>query len=79
MPESARTYALTFRAPVGVFTGLGIAGLVDRTVVRDADGVPWWASGTSGNSGAELVLRNDGDLLVQLGSAALWESGTGGQ
>ena len=41
MPESARTYALTFRAPVGVFTGLGIAGLVDRTVVRDADGVPW--------------------------------------
>lgn len=41
MPESERTYGLTFRAPVGVFTGLGIAGLVDRTVVRDADGVPW--------------------------------------
>jgi CRISPR/Cas system CSM-associated protein Csm3 (group 7 of RAMP superfamily) len=32
---------LTFRAPVGVFTGLGIAGLVDRTVVRDAAGVPF--------------------------------------
>jgi CRISPR/Cas system CSM-associated protein Csm3 (group 7 of RAMP superfamily) len=24
-----------------VFTGLGIAGLVDRTVVRDANGMPW--------------------------------------
>lgn len=36
-----RAYTLTFRAPVGVFTGLGIAGLVDRAVVRDVNGVPW--------------------------------------
>ncbi len=41
MSESERVYTLTFRAPVGVFTGLGIAGLVDRTVMRDASGVPF--------------------------------------
>ena len=36
MADRELGYTLTFRAPVGVFTGLGIAGLVDRTVVRDA-------------------------------------------
>ncbi len=35
------TYQLEFIAPVGVFTGLGIAGLVDRTVVRMSDGRPY--------------------------------------
>jgi len=33
-------YSLTFRSPVGVFTGLGIAGLTDRTVVRRGSGMP---------------------------------------
>lgn len=33
-------YRLVFRSPVGVFTGLGVAGLVDRVVVRDASGLP---------------------------------------
>lgn len=41
MPERVYDYALTFRAPVGVFTGLGIAGLLDRTIVRDAVGMPY--------------------------------------
>ena len=41
MPDLVYTYTLTFRAPVGVFTGLGIAGLVDRTMVRDAEGLPY--------------------------------------
>jgi len=41
LPDTERAYTLTFRAPVGVFTGLCIAGLGDRTVVRDVDGVPW--------------------------------------
>lgn len=41
MAERAATYRLTFRSPVGIFTGLGIAGLVDRTVVRDAGGLPY--------------------------------------
>jgi hypothetical protein len=63
----------------GITPGQALMQTDGNFVVYDADGVPWWASGTSGNSGAELVLRNDGDLLVQLGSAVLWESGTGGQ
>jgi CRISPR/Cas system CSM-associated protein Csm3 (group 7 of RAMP superfamily) len=41
MPDRRLGYTLTFRAPVGVFTGLGIAGLVDRTVVRDSGEVPF--------------------------------------
>lgn len=40
MPERERRYTLTFESPVGVFSGLGIAGLVDRTVLRDAGGLP---------------------------------------
>ncbi len=40
MAERRCRYRLRFRSPVGVFTGLGIAGLVDRTVVRDAAGLP---------------------------------------
>lgn len=39
MPERW-PYSLTFRSPVGVFTGLGIAGLTDRTVVRRRCGMP---------------------------------------
>ncbi len=41
MPEREYSYALTFRTPVSIFSGLGIAGLVDRTVVRDSKGVPY--------------------------------------
>jgi CRISPR/Cas system CSM-associated protein Csm3 (group 7 of RAMP superfamily) len=33
-------YLLRFRTPVSVFTGLGISGLVDRTVTRNQDGLP---------------------------------------
>ncbi|MGH8613416.1 MAG: RAMP superfamily CRISPR-associated protein [Gammaproteobacteria bacterium] len=41
MVDDQYTYTLTFRAPVSIFTGLGIAGLVDRTVVRKADNLPY--------------------------------------
>jgi len=41
MPECEYSYSLTFRTPVSVFSGLGIAGLMDRTVVRDSKGVPY--------------------------------------
>lgn len=41
MADRHGVYTLTFRAPVSIFTGLGSAGLVDRTVVRDADDLPY--------------------------------------
>jgi CRISPR/Cas system CSM-associated protein Csm3 (group 7 of RAMP superfamily) len=41
MPEHQLFYSLTFRSPVSVFTGLGIAGFVDRTVIRDARQLPY--------------------------------------
>lgn len=41
MPEHERPFTLVFRAPVSIFTGLGIAGLIDRTVVRDSSGLPY--------------------------------------
>ncbi|MEE8522955.1 MAG: RAMP superfamily CRISPR-associated protein [Thermoanaerobaculia bacterium] len=40
MAEGTLDYRLVFRSPVSVFTGLGIAGMVDRVVVRDARGLP---------------------------------------
>jgi hypothetical protein len=63
----------------GIAPGQAIMQTDGNFVVYDSDGTPWWASGTSGNAGAELVLRDDGDVLVQIGSAVLWETGTGGQ
>ncbi|HXO20889.1 MAG TPA: RAMP superfamily CRISPR-associated protein [Thermoanaerobaculia bacterium] len=41
MPERKLHYSLSFRSPVGIFTGLGVAGLVDRIVVRDSKGIPY--------------------------------------
>lgn len=41
MAEDHYTYTLSFRSPVSIFTGLGIAGLVDRTVVRGANTLPY--------------------------------------
>lgn len=35
------TYRLQFGFPVSVFTGLGIAGLIDRTVMRNELGLPY--------------------------------------
>lgn len=40
MPEREWVYTLAFESPAGVFTGLGVAGLVDRTVLRGSDGLP---------------------------------------
>ena len=34
-------YNLTFRTPVSIFSGLAIAGLVDRMVMRNKEGLPY--------------------------------------
>ena len=55
------SYELIFHAPVGVFTGLGIAGLLDRTVVRDANKRPYIQGSTVKGRlrfFAERVLRS---------------------
>ncbi len=72
--ESQRVYTLTFRAPVGVFTGLGIAGLVDRTVMRDASGAPFIPGST-----VKGRLRFFAERLLLSGDlpAGYWFHGTG--
>ncbi|HEY6324782.1 MAG TPA: RAMP superfamily CRISPR-associated protein [Thermoanaerobaculia bacterium] len=40
MPERTASYELALASPAGIFTGLGVAGLVDRLTVRDAAGLP---------------------------------------
>ena len=41
---------------------------------------PLWASGTAGNAGAELVVQNDGNVVVySAAGAALWATGTNGK
>ncbi|HHL38912.1 MAG TPA: hypothetical protein ENJ37_00205 [Deltaproteobacteria bacterium] len=40
MTDTKLVYTLEFDSPVGVFTGLGVTGLLDRTVVRRSDGAP---------------------------------------
>jgi CRISPR/Cas system CSM-associated protein Csm3 (group 7 of RAMP superfamily) len=63
MPDQERSYSLSFRAPVSIFTGLGIAGLVDRAVVRDAGGLPYIpGSSVKGRLRffAERLLRSSG-------------------
>jgi CRISPR/Cas system CSM-associated protein Csm3 (group 7 of RAMP superfamily) len=62
MTEELWSYTLVFEAPVGVFTGLGIAGLVDRTVQRDARGMPIIPGSTVKGRlrfFAERLLRSD--------------------
>lgn len=41
MAERKYTYTLTFRGALSIFSGLGIAGLVDRIVVRNGVGLPY--------------------------------------
>ncbi len=41
MASSEYSYRLDFRTPLSVFTGVGIAGLLDRIVVRNAEGLPY--------------------------------------
>jgi CRISPR/Cas system CSM-associated protein Csm3 (group 7 of RAMP superfamily) len=38
--DKVTTYRLTFRTSFSIFTGLGVAGLVDRMVTRDQEGLP---------------------------------------
>ncbi len=41
---------------------------------------PAWASGTAGNDGADLVVQNDGNVVIHSASgAALWATGTSGK
>ncbi|SNT56307.1 hypothetical protein [Actinacidiphila glaucinigra] len=42
----------------------------------DNQGKPQWASDTDGNSGAHVVLQDDGNLVVYAGPHALWAAGT---
>lgn len=64
MVDDHYTYTLNFRAAVSIFTGLGIAGLVDRTVVREANGLPYIPGSTVKGRlrfYAERVLRASAD------------------
>lgn len=61
MPDRELRFELVFRTPVGVFTGLGVAGLVDRVVIRDARGLPYIPGSTVKGRlrfFAERVLRS---------------------
>lgn len=64
MAEGMWSYTLIFEAPVGIFTGLGIAGLVDRTVQRDAKGMPAIPGST-----VKGRLRFFAERLLRSGSA----------
>lgn len=63
MADIERTYTLTFRTPVSIFTGLGIAGLIDRIAVRDVGGLPYIPV-----SSAKGRLRFFAERLLQTGS-----------
>jgi CRISPR/Cas system CSM-associated protein Csm3 (group 7 of RAMP superfamily) len=69
VPERRLDYSLTFSSPVGVFTGLGIAGLVDRFVMRDAGGLPYVPGST-----VKGRLRFFAERLLAAGGApaGLW-------
>lgn len=70
MPETQYAYTLEFRAPVSIFTGLGIAGLVDRTVVRKASGLPYTpGSPYIPGSSVKGRLRFFAERLLQSGVA----------
>ena len=68
MTERELRYVLKFRTPVAVFTGLGIAGLLDRTVVRDSNKKPYIPGSTVKGRlrfFAERVLRSKPDENTQ--------------
>ncbi|MGI5196763.1 protein kinase domain-containing protein [Streptomyces sp. CA-288835] len=45
-------------------------------VVRNKDGEALWGAGTSRKAGATLVLQEDGNVVIKLGSNVLWEANT---
>jgi hypothetical protein len=47
-------------------------------VLYDANGKALTGSGTSTSPGAYLAVQNDGNVVVYLGSTALWSTGTWG-
>jgi hypothetical protein len=49
-------------------------------VLYTSSGSPVWSSGTAGNTGASLVVRNSGDAVIYSASGSvLWSTGgTGG-
>ncbi len=56
-------YSITFRTPVSIFNGLSIAGLVDRMVMRNKEGLPYIpGSSVKGRWRffAERLLRTNG-------------------
>lgn len=50
-------YSLRFRSPVNVFSGLAVAGLVDRMVVRNQDGFPYIPGSTVKGRWREAATR----------------------
>lgn len=46
-------------------------------VVYDSKGAPKWWSGTAGNPGAQLSVRDDGKAVITLGPKTLWSSSGG--
>jgi hypothetical protein len=64
-----------------VFSSPGYAEMqVDGNfVVYASNGVPVWASGTSGVLNARLVVHNDGNVVIYSSSnVSVWATGTGG-
>ena len=63
MPRSKWLYRLSFASPVSVFSGLSVAGLVDRMVMRTVDGLPYIPGSTVKGRWrftAERLLRTNG-------------------
>lgn len=90
-----RRFALTYQTdgnlvlygPAGarwstqIFSSPGYAEMqVDGNfVVYASDGVPIWASGTSGMLNARLVVHNDGNVVIYSSiNTSVWSTGTGG-
>ncbi|KQQ00806.1 MULTISPECIES: hypothetical protein [unclassified Rathayibacter] len=68
--------------PGGALWSTGTSGPGNRLVMQsDGNAVIYgagnsvrWASGTAGNLGATMVLRNDGSLVIAVDSGVIWRS-----
>ncbi|MYS22305.1 D-mannose binding lectin [Streptomyces sp. DvalAA-14] len=68
----------------GVLWSAGTAGLGAKTVfqadgnfvVYTSDSSTAWSTRTDGHDGALLVIRSDGNVVIQYGGAVLWQAGT---
>lgn len=73
-PSGARWSTQIFSSP-----GYAEMQVDGNFVVYASNGVPVWASGTSGVLNARLVVHNDGNIVIySTSNVAVWASGTGG-